>query len=169
VRGVYAGTDPLTGREIRFRKTCKTERAAQIELGKLREHAAAGRQPDTDVTVAQLLDQYVSTVEWDMSARESNLEYIRRTIKPAIGATQVRKVRSRFWTPSPRLPSAAGSKHRQAGQSGNSSKPHAATAPYRSRPDGRPLPRPTPSPATSAKPSKPSLAAAEVRTDRKIT
>jgi len=26
---VYAGTDPLTGREIRFRKTCKTERAAQ--------------------------------------------------------------------------------------------------------------------------------------------
>ena len=32
---VYAGTDPLTGREIRFRETCKTERAAQIELGKL--------------------------------------------------------------------------------------------------------------------------------------
>ena len=29
---VYAGTDPLTGREIRFRKTCKTEQAAQIEL-----------------------------------------------------------------------------------------------------------------------------------------
>ena len=32
---VYAGTDPVTGREIRFRKTCKTEWAAQIELGKL--------------------------------------------------------------------------------------------------------------------------------------
>jgi hypothetical protein len=29
---VYAGADPLTGREIRFRKTCKTEQAAQIEL-----------------------------------------------------------------------------------------------------------------------------------------
>ena len=29
---VYAGTDPLTGRQIRLRKTCKTERAAQIEL-----------------------------------------------------------------------------------------------------------------------------------------
>ena len=29
---VYGGTDPLTGREIRLRKTCKTERAAQIEL-----------------------------------------------------------------------------------------------------------------------------------------
>ena len=90
---VYAGTDPLTGREIRFRKTCKTERAAQIELGKLLAMAQAGRQPDSDVTVAQLLDQYVSTAEWDMSTRESNLGYIRRTIKPALGSTQVRKVR----------------------------------------------------------------------------
>jgi DNA-binding transcriptional regulator YhcF (GntR family) len=90
---VYAGTDPLTGREIRFRKTCKTERAAQIELGKLLEHAAAGRQPDSGVTVAQLLDQYVSTAGWDVSTRESNLGYIRRTINPALGSLQVRKVR----------------------------------------------------------------------------
>jgi len=90
---VYAGTDPLTGREIRFRKTCKTERAAQIELGKLLAMAQAGRQPDSDVTVAQLLDQYVSTAGWDVSTRVSNLGYIRRTIKPALGSTQVRKVR----------------------------------------------------------------------------
>ena len=90
---VYAGTDPLTGREIRFRKTCKTEQAAQIELGKLLAQAAAGRQPDSAVTVAQLLDQYVSTAGWDVSTRESNLGYIRRTIKPALGSTQVRKVR----------------------------------------------------------------------------
>src|SRR5438876_38320 len=54
---VYAGTDPLTGREIRLQKTCKTERAAQIELGKLLAQAVAGRQPDSAVTVAQLLDQ----------------------------------------------------------------------------------------------------------------
>ena len=41
---VYGGTDPLTGREFRFRKTCRTERAAQIELGKLLALAPAGRQ-----------------------------------------------------------------------------------------------------------------------------
>jgi integrase len=90
---VYAGIDPLTGREIRLRRTCKTERAAQIELGKLLEQAVAGRQPDSAVTVSQLLDQYVLTAGWDVSTRESNLGYIRRTIKPAIGSTQVRKVR----------------------------------------------------------------------------
>ncbi len=53
---VYAGTDPLTGREIRLRKTCKTERAAQIQLGKLLKLAAAGRQPETNATVAELMD-----------------------------------------------------------------------------------------------------------------
>jgi len=90
---VYAGTDPLTGREIRLRRTCKTERAAQIELGKLLEQAAAGRQPETDVTVAQLLDRYVEIAEWDLSTRKANEYYIRRTIRPALGRLQVRKVR----------------------------------------------------------------------------
>jgi hypothetical protein len=69
------------------------ERAAQIESGKLLAMVRAGQQPDSEITVAQLLDQYVSTAGWDVSTRESNLGYIRRTIKPAIGSTQVRKVR----------------------------------------------------------------------------
>jgi hypothetical protein len=42
---VYAGKDSLTGREIRFRKTRKTEVEAQIELGKLLELARSGRNP----------------------------------------------------------------------------------------------------------------------------
>ena len=48
---VYAGKDPLTGREIRFQKTRKPEVEARIELGKLLALARAGRQPDSDVTV----------------------------------------------------------------------------------------------------------------------
>jgi hypothetical protein len=31
--------------------------------------AQSGRQPDSAVTVAQLLDQYVSTAGWDVSTR----------------------------------------------------------------------------------------------------
>jgi hypothetical protein len=49
---VYAGKDPLTGREIRFRKTRRTEVEAQIEFGRLLELARAGRNPDSGVTVA---------------------------------------------------------------------------------------------------------------------
>jgi integrase len=90
---VYAGTDPLTGRQIRLRKTCKTERAAQIELGKLLEQAAAGRQPETNATVAELMDRYAEVADWDLSTRKANEVYIRRVIKPALGHLQVRKIR----------------------------------------------------------------------------
>jgi len=90
---VYGGTDPLTGREIRLRKTCKTERAALIELGKLLEQAAAGRQPETNATVAELMDDYAKVADWDLSTRKANEAYIRRVIKPALGHLQVRKIR----------------------------------------------------------------------------
>jgi hypothetical protein len=90
---VYAGKDPLSGRELRFRKTRRTEVEAQIELGRLLELARAGRQPDSDVTVAELLDEYVPIAGWDVSTEETNLGYIRRTIKPALGSKEVRKVR----------------------------------------------------------------------------
>jgi hypothetical protein len=73
---VYARKDPLTGREIRFRKTRKTEVEAQIEIGMLLALARAGRQPDSGVTVAELFDQYVPVAGWDVSTEETNLGYI---------------------------------------------------------------------------------------------
>jgi hypothetical protein len=90
---VYAGKDSLSGREIRFRKTRRTEVEAQIELGRLLELARSGRQPDSDITVAELLDAYVPVAGWDVSTLETNLGYVRRTIKPALGTREVRKVR----------------------------------------------------------------------------
>jgi hypothetical protein len=68
---VYAGTDPLTGRQIRLGRTCKTERAAQIELSKVPEQADPGRQPETDATVAQLVDRYAEVADCDLSTRKA--------------------------------------------------------------------------------------------------
>src|SRR5262245_47210043 len=79
---VYAGTDPLTGRRLRFRQTVKTEEQAQILLGKLLEQVAEGRQPETGVTVAELLRQYIAVAELDQSTRQTYEGYIRRTILP---------------------------------------------------------------------------------------
>ena len=90
---VYAGTDPLTRRAIRLKSTVRTEQEAHIELGRLLKEASEGRTPESDATVGKLLDQYLPIAGWDLSTRESNLGYIRRTIKPAIGSMQVRKVR----------------------------------------------------------------------------
>jgi hypothetical protein len=57
---VYAGTDPLTGRQLRHRRTAKTEEQARIVLGRLLEQTAIGRRPESGATVADLLAQYMA-------------------------------------------------------------------------------------------------------------
>jgi hypothetical protein len=52
------------------------------DVGKLLQQAAVGRQPESNVTVATLLDEYAAIAEWELSTREANEGYIRRTIKP---------------------------------------------------------------------------------------
>jgi integrase len=88
-----AGADPITRRQIYFKTTVKTEQQAQIQLGKLIEKASDGRQPESAVTVAELMDEYAAIAEWDVSTRQTNEGFIRRTIKPALGHLKVREVR----------------------------------------------------------------------------
>jgi hypothetical protein len=90
---VYAGIDPITKREIRLKATAKTEQQAHIELGRLLKEALEGRTPESDATVARLLDEYAAIAPWDVSTRRTNEGFIRRTIKPALGHLEVRKVR----------------------------------------------------------------------------
>ena len=90
---VYAGTDPLTGRRLRYRQTVRTERQAQIVLGRLLEQAEEGQRPDTDVTVAEVLARYMAVAELDPSTQNTYAGYIRRTIVPALGSMELRKVR----------------------------------------------------------------------------
>jgi integrase/DNA-binding transcriptional regulator YhcF (GntR family) len=90
---VYGGIDPLTRQEIRLRSTVKDELQAQIELGRLLKEASEGRTPETGATVARLMDEYAPIAEWDISTRQTNEGFIRRTIKPALGHLKVRKVR----------------------------------------------------------------------------
>jgi hypothetical protein len=90
---VHAGTDPLTGRRLRFRQTVRTEKQAQIVLGRLLEQASAGQLPDSGVTVAELLARYMEVAELDVSTRETYEGYIRRTILPALGSMELRKLR----------------------------------------------------------------------------
>ena len=95
---VYAGVDPLTRQEIRLRSTVKNELQAQIALGRLLKEASEGRTPEANATMAGLMDQYMAIAEWDVSTRQTNEGFIRRTIKPALGHLEVRKVRGPSWT-----------------------------------------------------------------------
>ena len=90
---VYAGIDPITRRAVRLRSTVKGELQAQIELGRLLKEASEDRTPETGATVARLMDEYAPIAEWDVSTRQTNEGFIRRTIKPPLGTKEVRKVR----------------------------------------------------------------------------
>jgi hypothetical protein len=80
-------------RAIRLKTTAKTEQQAHIELGRLLKEASEGRTPESNATVARLLDEYAAIAEWDVSTRQTDEGFIRRTIKPALGHLEVRKVR----------------------------------------------------------------------------
>ena len=49
-------TDPLTRRAIRLKATANTEQQAHIELGRLLKEASEGRTPESNATMAKLLD-----------------------------------------------------------------------------------------------------------------
>ena len=90
---MYVGVDPITRREIRLKATARTEQQAHIELGRLLKEASEGRTPESDVTMAKLMDEYAAIAPWDVSTRRTNEGFIRRTIRPALGHLEVRKVR----------------------------------------------------------------------------
>jgi len=65
---VYAGNDPLTGKEIRLKATAKTAEHAHAELARLLEQASTGQQPESAATVGYLLDQYMAVADLDVLA-----------------------------------------------------------------------------------------------------
>ena len=89
---VYAGTDPVTGKERLLRQTCPDEAAAHIALGRLLAEADGGRFPDRDATLGQALDRYLEVADLEVSTKEAHEGYIRRTIRPVLGAVKVRKL-----------------------------------------------------------------------------
>ena len=65
-----------------------------MELRQLLKEAAEGRTPESRRDRwPSSLDEYAAVAPWDVSTRQTNEGFIRRTIKPALGHLEVRKVR----------------------------------------------------------------------------
>lgn len=89
---VYAGTDPVTGRERRMSRTVKTEARAAQELATLLSSADAGRSPDDSATLGLALDRYLEVSDLGVSTRVTHESYIRRIIRPVLGDVKLRKI-----------------------------------------------------------------------------
>ncbi len=92
---VYAGTDPITGKERRIRRTVRgTKTEARTLERRLLLEVADGARTGTDLAVADLLAAWLDHVGPDLAATTTR-EYrrlIEKTIGPELGKTRVSKL-----------------------------------------------------------------------------
>jgi integrase len=89
---VYAGIDPVTGKERRLKETCPDEVTAAAALGRLLKQAQSQQAPDRDATFGLVLDKYLEVTDLAESTLATHESYIRRVIRPVLGETKVRKI-----------------------------------------------------------------------------
>ena len=92
---VYAGKDPITKRKTYLKETHPTREAAEAAKIRMLGQLEAERIPDRAATVAYLLDRWLEVADHELTTRETNEGYIRRTLKPALGDMTLRKLQHR--------------------------------------------------------------------------
>lgn len=89
---VYAGTDPVTGKERYLRETCPDETAAAVALGRLLKEAEGHASPERDALFGRVLDVYLEVTELAATTRVTHESYIRRVIRPVLGDVKARRI-----------------------------------------------------------------------------
>jgi len=89
---VYAGVDPLTGKERYLKKSAPTHEQAQVELTKLQAQVDEQRHPRSAVSMGQVIEKWLEVTELQDSTRERYLGLIRRYIVPTFGSMSAAKL-----------------------------------------------------------------------------
>jgi len=93
---VYAGKDPITGKQTYLRGETRCHRRdAEVDAERLLAYVEADRLPDTHATLAVLLDRWMEVVDHELTTAETTAGYVRRTLKPALGDMTLRKLQHR--------------------------------------------------------------------------
>jgi integrase len=89
---VYAGRDPLTGKERRRTGSAPTKKEAEKLLTKLLGEVDQGKRGGSKATVAEVIGRWLETADHELLTRRSHERYIKSIILPALGHIQARKV-----------------------------------------------------------------------------
>ncbi len=98
---LYAGTDPVTGRQSYLRATIPgTDKAAwkkaDAKLAEFQTQVAKQRSAQSTVSLSYALAEWMRTSEIEESTRHTYEGYIQRTIRPALGEVGVSKLTARM-------------------------------------------------------------------------
>jgi integrase len=89
---VYAGVDPLTGRERRLKRTAETYAEAKLVLTELQRQVDQHQHPKSAITVREAIEQWLEVAELEVSTRERYEDLNRLYIEP--GSATCRPARS---------------------------------------------------------------------------
>lgn len=89
---VYAGVDPLTGRERYVRESAPTRREAEKALTRLQNQVDEKRHPRSGVTVGELLEQWTEVSRHETSTAERYADLIRVYLQPTFGSMPAGKL-----------------------------------------------------------------------------
>ncbi|MGH3463375.1 MAG: hypothetical protein ACRDP9_18090, partial [Kribbellaceae bacterium] len=86
---VYAGIDPLTGKQRYLKETTDTEKQAQVALSKLLTQVDERRHPRSNITVRQAVDKWLDVAEHARSTRRRYDQLVRDYIEPTFGTRPI--------------------------------------------------------------------------------
>ena len=89
---VYAGLDPLTGKEVRLTGSAATEAEAKAILRRLRAQVDEQRAPKTKASFRAAMDAWLRVLDVEESTRESYEQYARTHLYPAFGDEPIGRV-----------------------------------------------------------------------------
>ena len=89
---VYAGKDPVTGKERVLRETCTDDAEVAGALARLLRQAECHQAPSRDVTFGQVLDKYLEVTDLAESTLATHRSYIIRIIRPVLGEVKAGQI-----------------------------------------------------------------------------
>lgn len=89
---VYAGIDPLTGKERYLKRSAKTRAQVEIELTKLQTLVDEQQQPRTAIVVNEVVQKWLDVAELEATTRQRYEGLIRLYIGPAFGTMSAAKL-----------------------------------------------------------------------------
>jgi integrase len=89
---VYAGVDPLTGKDHYLTESTRDETEAQKILTRLLAAVDERRNPRTKATLGAAVASWLRTHEAEETTLEGYRGYVRRTIMPALGELPIAKI-----------------------------------------------------------------------------